>query len=569
MLEQLSKKLSKLFKFGSKNFNSDFDPDEIFLDSTNLPQFDNDQFEGRFERPIRRKPLIFLGVFFILLAISYGMRLWLLQVNEGKVFAAQSENNHTKNSTIFASRGVIYDRTGTMLAWNDLNNNDIFPLRKYIPQPGFAHVLGYVMYPKKDNQGNFYNESYQAVGGIEESHDATLSGVNGNAIEETNALGKLLGSSVTEPPKDGNNVKLSIDSRVEEQLYKTIEQSAHDHGFLGGGGVIMDIQTGEILAMTSFPEFSPDMMTNGDSATRTEQINVPNAPFLNRVVSGLYTPGSIVKPYMAMAALGENSIDPNKIIYTTGSLRIPNPYNPGQFSIFNDWKNLGPMDMRHALAMSSDVYFYEVGGGFQDQKGLGINVIDKYMAKFGFGTTTGIDLSGEKSGLVPSMDWKQKTFGENWLLGDTYHSSIGQYGWQVTPLQAARAVATIANNGVLRVPTLILGDKVNETKSTHVPVNVADFQIVREGMRLGVTQGVATALNTPAVAVAAKTGTAELGITKDYVNSWVTGFFPYDHPRYAFAVVMEHGSRYNLVGASFVMRSMFDWMALNTPEYFK
>jgi len=569
MLERFGTKLRKIFKGKSRLRVDDFDPDEIFLDSSNLPAFDTDQFEGRFEKSLARRPLIFVGIFFAILVAAYASRLWFVQVSEGQVYAQLSEDNHSKDTTLFAARGVIYDRNGIELAWNDLNPDGTFPLRRYTTDPGFAHILGYVTYPQQDSQGNFYNESYSPVGGAEEAYNAELSGTNGKQVMETDALGAVQASSETDPPKDGDNVTLSIDSRVETELYSVISQTAHDHGFTGGAGIIMDVHTGEIIALTSFPEFSPDTMTNGESAAKVAEINAQGTPFLDRAVSGLYTPGSIVKPYMAMAALTEHSMDPNKIIYTTGSLKIPNPYYPGQFSVFNDWKNLGPLDMRHALAESSDVYFYEVGGGFGDQKGLGIANIDKYMAKFGFGSTTGFALAGEKDGLVPSPAWKEQVFGEDWLLGDTYHSSIGQYGWLVTPLQAVRAVASIANGGTLLQPTIIRGATTTTPVRKSVGLDPANFEIVREGMRLGVTEGVATALNTKSVTAAAKTGTAELGISKDYVNSWVTGFFPYENPRYSFAIVMEHGSRYNLIGASYVMRSMLDWMAVNTPEYLK
>ncbi|HVS80038.1 MAG TPA: penicillin-binding transpeptidase domain-containing protein [Candidatus Paceibacterota bacterium] len=567
MLERFSSKVRKIFRRRSRYEGADIAPDEIFLDSSNLPDFDMSQFEGRFEKPIATRALRLLGFFFVLLALAYASRLWFLQIRSGDLYAKMSEENSDKSTVLFASRGIIYDRNGVELAWNDLNPDDVFPLRKYTTDPGFAHVLGYVTYPGKDKQGNFYEDTYQPVGGIEKSEDGTLRGTNGEQIVEEDALGEDQGGAKTDEPRDGGNVKLSIDSKVESEVYNAIAQTAHDYGFTGGAAIIMDVHTGEILAYTSFPEFDLNTMTNGTNEEKVAQIQAPETPFLDRVSSGLYTPGSIVKPYMSMAALTEHTIDPNKIIYTTGSLKIPNPYNPGQYSVFNDWKNLGPLDMRHAIAMSSDVYFYEVGGGFGDQKGLGIANIDKYMAMFGFGQKTGFQFSNEKEGVVPSIEWKKKTFGEDWLLGDTYHSSIGQYGWLVTPLQVVRAVASVANGGTLHTPTLLLNDPNEAANDKHLDLNPDYFEIVREGMRLGVQEGVATALNTPAVKIAAKTGTAELGITKDYVNSWVTGFFPYDNPHYAFAIVMEHGSRYNLIGASFVMRQIIDWMAANTPQY--
>lgn len=226
--------------------------------------------------------------------------------------------------------------------------------------------------------------------------------------------------------------------------------------------------------------------------------------------------------------------------------------------------------MRDALAVSSDVYFYEVGGGFQGQKGLGITNLDNYFTLFGLTEKTGIDLPAETTGYIASVAWKEKNFPDDptWRIGDTYHTAIGQYGTQVTPIEAVRWAAAVANGGTLLVPQVVYSGTPKIFKQISLPAN--DFQIVREGMRQGVAGGgVAAALNTQAVKVAAKTGTAELGSQKQFVNSWVTGFFPYDQPHYAFAIIMEKGPVTNLLGASSVMRQTLDWMALNAPEYLK
>ena len=213
------------------------------------------------------------------------------------------------------------------------------------------------------------------------------------------------------------------------------------------------------------------------------------------------------------------------------------------------------------------MYFYEVGGGYKnEQKGLGISNIKKYSELFGLGSTTGIILGNEATGVIPDPEWKAANFnGEPWRLGDTYHTAVGQYGFQVTPIQMVRAVAALANNGTLLVPQ-ILKDAAPEVTST-VSIRPENFKIVKEGMREGVLAGTASALAFPNVTVAAKTGTAELGAAKQYVNSWTTGFFPYEDPQYAFAVVMERGPVTNTVGASFIMRQVIDWMRTNRPEY--
>ncbi|KKW11684.1 MAG: Cell division protein ftsi/penicillin-binding protein 2 [Parcubacteria group bacterium GW2011_GWA2_49_9] len=255
---------------------------------------------------------------------------------------------------------------------------------------------------------------------------------------------------------------------------------------------------------------------------------------------------------------------------STGSLSVPNPFDPKKPTIFNDWKAHGAVDMRRALAVSSDVYFYEIGGGFEDQKGLGIATIEKYMRMFGFGSVPpGSDMFGE-AGVIPNPEWKKANFnGDGWRLGNTYHTAIGQYGFQVTPLQVVRAIAAVANGGKLLEPRLVEEKDVPPAYSV-LPIQTSSFQIVREGMRDAVTEGgTAAGLFIPQVAVSAKTGTAELGTRKQFVNSWVVGFFPYEKPRYAFAVIMERGPHDNTVGGLYVMRELLEWMSVYTPEYLR
>ena len=195
------------------------------------------------------------------------------------------------------------------------------------------------------------------------------------------------------------------------------------------------------------------------------------------------------------------------------------------------------------------------------------------MKLFGISEKTGVDLPGEEGGTIPSPEWKAANFnGEPWRIGDTYHTAIGQYGFQVTPIQMVRAVASIARSGVLLTPHVLLqaeGEPPVDPQEQRVDIDPGYFTVVREGMRKGVLGGTASALDTSSVSVAAKTGTAEIGVAKNYVNSWVTGFFPYENPRFAFAVVMEHGPSTNLIGAPYVMRTLLDWMGGNTPEYLK
>ena len=568
--------------------NREIDPDEIFIDSEMSSHFDVDQFEGRLERPISKPTLLALGAVFTLIVFIFLGKLSMLQIKDAGHYSALSENNNLKSTPIFAARGVIYDRNGVELAWNapanvpaasstatsssaqstgDSKSN--VPTREYSNLPGLSHTIGYVQYPSKDSAGFYYKEDFTGLDGAEKFFDSQLQGTNGLRLIEVDAHNKVQSENTVRPPKEGGSVNLAIDSRVESALYSSIADIATRVGFSGGDGIIMDVHTGEVVAETSYPEYSSEVMSDKtDSALIRSYLTNKNRPFLDRVSSGLYTPGSIVKPYMALAALNENIISPTTVIQGTASISIQNPYDKTKSTLFRDWQTQGPEDMYKAIQESSDVYFYEIGGGYQNQKGLGIANINKYTSLFGFGKAITDSFFAGPAGTIPSPAWKAANFGgESWYLGDTYHSAIGQYGWQVTPAQVVRAVSAIANGGTLINPTIIKGDQGAIVGQVNIPA--ADFTVVRTGMHLSATIGVAKALNVPYVDIAAKSGTAELGVSKANVNSWITGFWPYENPKYAFAVTMENGSVHNLVGAAAVFRETLDWMHVNTPEYFK
>lgn len=558
-----------MIKFKKRRLNREIEPDEIFIDSSNIPQFDRQQFEGKIEKPISRISVMLILITFIMISSVFTFKVWKLQISDGDKFAIKSENNRLRHTPLFASRGVIFDRNGVELAWNSPNNDGEIAIREYKDMPGLAHVVGYVQYPSKDSAGFYYREDFEGVDGAEKYFDKELKGINGLKIIEVDARGKIQSHNTMQPAREGNNVTLSIDYRVQSEVYRAIKDIANKVGFAGGAGVIMDITNGEIIAMTSYPEFDSHIMSEkSDATTIKNYFNDKNKPFLDRVIDGLYTPGSIVKPYMALAALSEDIISPSKQILSTGSISIQNQYNKDLQTVFRDWKAHGYVDMRKAIAVSSDVYFYAIGGGYKDQKGLGINKINEYMKLFGFGEKIENSFFSGATGVVPNPEWKKANFeGEAWNLGNTYHTSIGQYGFQVSPLQMVKALGAIVNNGLVRNPSIVKGEAGEIVR--NIDVNPEYFNIVKEGMRMGVRQGTGTSLNVPYVEVASKSGTAELGVSKSNVNSWMTGYFPYKNPKYAFAILMEKGSVHNLIGAGAAMRETLDWMSINTPEYFK
>ncbi len=546
----------------------DIAPDEIFLDSSNLPQFDTHQLEGRIERPLSKTAVLLLGLFFTVAIFLFFSRTAYLEVLQGEALRRISENNSLRHTLIFSERGIVTDRTGRELAWNVSPGKGDLSARVYRVGDGLAHTVGYVSAPAKDAAGFYYQEYFSGKDGVEKFYNETLSGAHGLKIVETDVFGTIISESTANEPRSGENLRLTIDARVEGELFRRIKGLAESVGFRGGAGVVMDVKDGSILALASFPEYDSNILTEGVNARKIQEfVGSSGKPFLNRAVGGLYIPGSIMKPFVALGALNEGIISPEEKILSTGSIAIPNPYAPGEVSVFRDWKAHGWVAMRDALAVSSDVYFYEVGGGYEAQRGLGISNMEKYFRLFGFGTETGIDLPGEEAGTIPTPSWKEETFNDAWRLGDTYNTAIGQYGFEVTPIQAVRAVSAIASDGTLVVPHVVRSEETAESGAVNILIPREYFDVVREGMREAVLRGTAQGLYTPAVSVAAKTGTAELGISKRRVNSWVIGFFPYKEPRFAFALVMESGPRENLVGATFVMREMIQWMAENTPEY--
>jgi penicillin-binding protein 2 len=559
------------------NANFFVEPDEIFLDSKNLQNFDQQQFEGRIEKPIPKKTVLFLGLFFLIFVILFSGKLIYLQITKGEAYFKRSENNTLKKEILFADRGIIYDRNNLELAWNkkggDLSLNTeerVVSTREYL-SPGFSHILGYVSYPMKDKANVFWQTEFIGKDGLEKQYDERMQGENGLKIIEEDVHGEIHSENMVNIPKRGEDLLTTIDSRIQGQLYNYIKTLSDSNSFAGGAGVIMDITNGEIISATSFPEYDSKILSLGkDKEKIREYLNDKRKVFMDKTISGLYTPGSIVKPFFALGALAENLIDPNKQILSTGSISIPNPYFPDKPTIFKDWKAHGWVDMRDALSVSSDVYFYAIGGGFEDQKGLGILRIEKYAKMFGIGEKTGVDLPDEGEGNIPSPEWKLANFaGDPWRIGDTYHTAIGQYGFQVTPMEMTRAISAIANDGTLLTPHFLLGDKTKESETTKIDLAKEYFDIVHEGMRQSVESGTSVALNVPYTKVAAKTGTAQLGVSKNKVNSWIVGFFPYDKPKYAFTILMEAGPSTNSVGAAYIMRQILDWMSINTPEYFK
>jgi len=550
---------------GKRRPDKELNPDEIFLDSSNIPDFDTTRLEGRLEKPISERTFLGMLAVMAFILLAYTVQAANLEIIQGETYAKQSENNRLRPEILFAKRGAILDRNGEVLVENTPSDKG-FISRSY-RAPGFGHLLGYVSYPKKDSSGNYYDTDVKGLAGAEMAFESQLKGENGLYLIEEDALGEIKSQGSVKAPVDGTSVTLSIDARAQEAMHSSIAELADRVPYKGGAGAIMDVETGELIALVSYPEYDPNILSAGTPADIIESyFTNSREPSLDRAVAGLYTPGSIVKPMIAAGAYNDNIISADKIIVSTGSISIPNPYDPSNPTIFRDWKALGAMNMRSAIAYSSDVYFYSIGGGFGDQKGLGIDRLAHWYTAFGFGKPTNIELAGEGTGFIPSQKWKEETYDEPWRIGNTYHTSIGQYAVQVTLLEALRATAAVANGGKLMNATIV---KDNPVIGETIAISQESLRIAREGMRMGVTEGTSVGLNDLSFLHAAgKTGTAQLGANNEWYNTWAVGYWPHDKPKYAYAVVMERAPAGTAIGGIYVMHQTFSKMYQTAPEYF-
>lgn len=549
-------------------------PDEIFLDARNLPDFNKHQLEGSIEQPISKRVIGIVGILFGLVALVFIIQLVTLQISKGEAYFAQSENNRIHEIVLFGDRGVIYDRNDEIIAWNvQPENDEPFSYRAYTKRPGFAHVLGYVGYPKKDTSGFYWRKELSGREGVEAHYDDILSGVPGTRLVETNAFGDTVSSGQVVPPRDGDNLVLSIDAGLQEVLSNGLRDMATQFQYDGGTAAVMDIYTGELLALTSYPEFDSEVLSLGqDTEVIEEYFQDKNKPMINRAVSGLYTPGSVVKPFVAIAALQEGVISPDKKINSTGYIEIPNRYNPDNPTRFYDWRwgryktGHGQTDVYHAIADSVNTYFYAIGGGYQNQEGVGIVKTKEYLQKFKIGEPTGFDLGVvEKTGIIPDPDWKEEAFEDGtWRVGDTYNTVIGQFGFQVTPMQMLRATAAVANDGILVTPHLLHEGETD--RETITGIDKKWYETIRKAMRQTVTDGTAQILDVPQASFAVKSGTAQTNGNRN-INAWIEGFFPYESPRYAFVIMNEGAPSAQRTGSSYVAFKMLDWMRNEAPEY--
>jgi penicillin-binding protein 2 len=406
------------------------------------------------------------------------------------------------------------------------------PVRNYLEIGSLSHVVGYVGDITKDELKLLYNQGYKSgdvIGkaGIEKQYDMMLRGKDGREYRTVDVKGKNIESeqgSVV-PPVMGSNIVLTIDDSIQKLAEKALGQRM-------GSAIVMRPATGEILAMVSYPWYDPNLFSGVDAgAEYAKLIADPNTPLLNRAVQSSYPPASTFKSILTAGIIEEKAFPPDKKVLCPGEIS----YGDRVFNCWTKKPGHGWLDLRGGLENSCDIYFWTVGRDY-----LGIERIVSYAKDFGYGKATGIDLPGELEGFVPTPQWKERRFHEKWLGGDTMNLSIGQGDLLVTPLQMADMMSMIVNDGVVYQPHILKEVRDASTGAvvqTSMPkeilrsrISKETFSAVRDDLRGVITEGTAKfPVNTKAVQVAGKTGTAEVGL-KDHWHSWFVAFGPYDAP---------------------------------------
>ncbi len=432
--------------------------------------------------------------------------------------------------------------------------------REYLNEDvlSLSHILGYtgkISPSELENKIDEYSSiDYIGKAGVEYFWENELKGKSGNKRIEVDALGHEKKIISREEVRSGYNLVLSVDYDLQKKIEEITAKYLKNMGLKKASVIAMDPSNGEILSLVSFPFFNNNLFAQGISKKDyKELISREDKPLFNRSISGEYPSGSTIKPVIAVVALEEKVISENTSFLSVGGIRIKEWFFP-------DWRagGHGITNVRKALADSVNTFFYYIGGGFEDFSGLGGDRIVKYLRLFGLGRQTGIDLIGESAGFVPSKKWKEEVKEEAWYIGDTYHLAIGQGDVLVTPLQVANYTSFFANGGKLYQPHLvkdILSENDNLVESVNIDPVKEDFidsyniEVVRQGMRQGVTSGSSRRLLTLPVTSAGKTGTAQWSSKKD-PHAWWTGFAPYKDPEIVLTVMVEEGIEGSQVGVS-------------------
>lgn len=613
-----------------------------------MAQFDSLAIKDHLrDEQVFSRRLIVTTVFVIILILLLVSRLVYLQIINQQHYATLSENNRVSIKPIQPIRGLIYDRNGVLLAENipsftlelvpehiknipalikelqtiiTITKSDLKRFNKKLKRkrrfegvtlryrlseeevarlsvkqftlPGVeiraalsrhyplgkltAHTIGYVSSIserelQKVDASNYSGTSQIGKIGIEKTYEKILHGRIGLQKVETNASGRILRVLNRELPIPGRNIYLNIDIR----LHSIAQEAFGDHS---GALVAIEPNNGSILALSSFPTFDANLFVNGiDTENYARLKTSPDQPLFNRAIQGRYPPGSTIKPFVGLAGLELDVIKQEEGLKCSGFFMLKNDDRR-----YRDWKKKGhdETDLRKAIIESCDVYFYDLA------LNLGIDKISSYLAKFGFGKTTGIDIRGESSGLLPSREWKKRTRNLPWFPGETLITGIGQGFLLTTPLQLATTTASLALNGHRQRPQMIYAtqDPKIEILNIRPPKSLEKIEIlqqsnwdyVHQAMK-GVVHtlyGTARSINRDLkYKMAGKTGTAQVhGIKQDEEYDEATvkkklrdhalfiAYAPAEAPKIAIAVIVENGGHGGSVAAPIARKIIDDYL---------
>lgn len=594
---------------------------------------------------------IVAGLLVALAVATLAWRMVQLQIIDHEHFTTLSRENRVKVLPLPPTRGLIYDRKGVLLAQNrpaysleitpeqvadveqtitelgriiEIDEEDLerfrqlrkrkrrfdsvpirvnlsqdetaqfavhrhrFPgvdikaqlLRHYPHDVKTTHVLGYVgRVSQRDLEqidvSNYSGTSHIGKNGVEKTYESALHGVVGLEQVEVNAAGRKVRTLAQSPPEPGVDVHLHLDIELQEVAMKAF-------GDNNGAAVAIDPKNGAVLALVSQPGYDPNLFVEGISTKNYKALQQDDSrPLYNRALRGQYPPGSTVKPFMGLAGLERGAIQYDSSIYCPGFFRLP-----GNTHRYRDWKKTGhgSMDLDSAIVQSCDVFFYKLAYE------LGVDRIHGFLSQFGFGNRTGIDLTGESSGLLPSRDWKRRARRQPWYPGETLIIGIGQGYFLTTPLQLAAATAAIANNGTFFTPHVVDYLRSRETgeinpipPSAHViPIAFQqNWEDVRNGMLHVVegARGTAKRIRSDQYRIAGKTGTAQVfTVAQDAEYDEETlekklrdhalfiAYAPVEDPQIAVAVVVENGGHGGSVAAPIAREIMDAYLLPDEPE---
>jgi len=454
--------------------------------------------------------------------------------------------------------------------------------RRYTEGNLIAHIIGYMGAISADQADQLQQQGYGlddhiGAAGIEQAFEKDLRGQPGKRLYQVEVSGQEVGELRRQDAQPGNNLLLSLDLDLQRDVTRILQEGLRNAP--GGAAIVMDPRNGEILAMVSTPSFDANIIGDRSRDDELQQLldDKEKTPMFPRGFSGQYPPGSVFKLVTGSAALQEGVANRDTVIESKGVMYVESDEYPGVRQPFKDNAAYGPQTFLQGVANSSNIYFFWLGGGYQEGnrtifEGLGVDRLSRYARAFGYGARTGLDISGEQDGTIPDQTWKQFHKNQPWFKGDTYNMAIGQGDVLATPLQVANTTNVIANGGTLYQPHLaraeldpegnVVKDFSANPKGRGVPVDPSNLAIMRQAMEWAFEGPWLKWFKMPGLRVAGKTGTAQYAGPPDSkgelpTHGWFTSFAPADNPEISVTVFVESGSGTNdasPIGARIIRR---------------